>query len=545
MRYGMFQLDSDESPVVVRARAHTTATTSAFVKRSRVRRRHAPSNPRGAGSDLCFARDVIGTPFRILPVMPPRQAISSPYAKVDWYRELVTKANLALDPLSSDKLSTARSSAANSFVMPIQREMEEVQRFLDNLTISTPQAPSPGPRAATSAEDLDTEITAALKQVSDMRDEHEKKLLQMKQEKEERARQIEERKAQEKKAKEEAERKKKDDEQAKLNAAASKRATVLPTTTPAPVKHTGSSISNSSTAAAKEWASKYRTMYTYLMNDIAPSVKNNKAMKDYCFKQRGVIVRSFGQLKDSQEFVSRISDTVIQIIAGSPAGVEQWILNLVAKAIVKQAEKEVSVAHHAAFPLAAAAVLVMQRFPLLADMLLVRLVKKCPYIIPEYAVRKQGQSAEEYLRSIGYKEKEEDELETDIIYVERMAGIVALFSAIVQTTDASGVANAQKRPLPISFGWTWLARMVNLRPRAISPLLVHTFLSIAGPSMAAAYGRQFGKLLDVLAGEWINEIKDSKDPVAVAATSNLCGFIDDYRKTGKFKECAGRVIRRR
>ncbi|KAJ2845907.1 hypothetical protein GGI22_006405, partial [Coemansia erecta] len=489
MRYGMFQLEDDESPVVVHARVHTTATTSAFVKRSRVRRRHAPSNARGARSDLCFARDVIGTPFRILPVMPPRQANSSPYAKVDWYRELATKANMALDPLSSDKLSTARSSAANSFVMPIQREMEETRRFLDNLTISKPQTPLPGPLAATGAEDLDAEIKAALKKVSDLRDEHKKKLLQMKQEKEEHAKQIEERKAQAKEAKEETERKKKEEQQAKLSSAIPKRMTELPTTAPAPGNHTGSSISNSSTAAAEEWARKYRTMYTHLMNDIAPTIKSNKAMKDYCFKQRGVIVRSFGQLKDSQEFVSRISDTVIKIIAGSPAGVEQWMLNLVAKAIVKQAEKEVSVTHHAAFPLAAATVLVMQRFPLLADMLLVRLVKKCPYIIPEYAVRKQGQSAEEYLRSIGYKEKDEDELETDIIYVERMAGIVALFSAIVQTTDASGVANAQKHPLSISFGWVWLARMVNLRPRAISPLLVHTFLSIAGPSMAAAYGK--------------------------------------------------------
>ncbi|KAJ1667745.1 hypothetical protein EV178_001213 [Coemansia sp. RSA 1646] len=542
MRYGLFQLDSDELPVVVRTRAATTTSTApTYIKQSIVRRKRVSSNARSTRPDLCFARDIIGTPFRILPVMPPRRTNPSPYAKVDRYRELVTKASLALDPLSSDKLSTARSSAAESFVTPIQREMEEARRFLESLTISKPQA------ALARDKDPDAEIKDALKQVADMRNEHNKKLLQIQKEKEEHTRQLEERKVQEKKEKEDAERQKKEQQQAKPKTPILKHTTATPIKTLPPAKLTEPSIGNSSssTPAAEEWASNYRKMYTYLMSDIAPTVKNNKTNKDFCFKQRGIIVRSFGQLKDSQEFVSRISGTVIQLVSQSPTGVEQWMLNLVAKAIVKQAEKEVSVAHHAAFPLAAATVLVMRRFPQLADMLLVRLVKKCPYVIPEYVARKDGQSVEEYLRSIGYKEKDDDELETENIYVERMAGMIALFAAIVQTTDASGVADAQKHLLSIHLGWTWLARMVNLSPRAISPLLVHTFLSIAGPSMLAAYGKQLHKLLDVLAGEWIAEIKSSKDPVAVAATSNLCGFLDDYKKTGKFKECSGRFIKHR
>ncbi|KAJ2548316.1 hypothetical protein EV175_004874 [Coemansia sp. RSA 1933] len=531
------------------ARTAAVASKSTHVQRSVARKRRlANNNTRDYGSGLGFTRETIGTPFRILPVMPPRRPTSSPYAKVDRYWELTAKANIALGSLSSDKLSAARSTAANSFVTPIQREMEEARRFLDSLAISKPKAEPSGQNstlAGTAEEDLDAEIKNTLKHIADMRDEHKKKLVQMQNEKEERAREAEERKIREE---EEAERKKKEAEQPKAKPALTNRKTVhFATDQPSisVIPASSSAISNSSsTAVAEEWAGKYRTMYTHLMNEIAPTVRNNKTNKDFCFKQRGVIVRSFGQLKDSQEFVRRIADTVIKSVSQSPAGVEPWMLNLVAKAIVKQAEKEVSVTHHAAFPLAAAAVLVMQRFPLLADMLLVRLVKKCPYVIPEYAARKQGQTAEEYLRGIGYKEKEDDELETESIYVERMAGMVALFAAIVQTTDVSGIANAQKHPLSIHLGWTWLARMLNLRPRTISPLLVHTFLSIAGPSMEAAYGKQFRKLMDTLAGEWIAVVKTNKDPVSVAATSNLCGFLEDYKKTGKFKECSGRVIKR-
>ncbi|KAJ2662914.1 hypothetical protein IWW48_001622 [Coemansia sp. RSA 1200] len=559
MRYGLFQLDTTESPVAVRTEHAVTELPQVSVKRPLVRKKRLSSSARSTRADLCFSRDTIGTPFRILPVITPRQSGPSPHAKGDRYRELVTKANLAMDPLSLDKLSIARSSAADSFVSPIQREMKEARRFLDNLTISGPPTAQPASQTFTSSESLDDEIKSALKQVADMRNEHRQKLVQMEKEKEECRKQEEERKKQEEEHKEQEKK-----EAAAAAAGERKKASLKPKTKPVvkpalsvqptvqssapvsvPAKVTGSSITNASTRAAEEWASKYRDMYVYLMDSIAPTIKNDKAKKDFCFKNRGIIVRSFGQLKDSQGFVNRIADTVIKIVAESPPGVEQWMLNLVAKAIVKQAEKEVSVAHHAAFPLAAATVLVIRRFPQLADMLLVRLVKKCPYVIPEYAGRKQGQSAEAYLRSIGYKEKDDDELETEGIYVERMAGMVALFAAIVQTTDVSGIAEAQKHPLSIHLGWTWLARMVNLRPRTISPLLVHTFLSIAGPSMLGAYGNQFRKLLDILASEWLAEIKLSKDPVAVAATSNLSGFLDGYKKTGVFKECSGRFIKPR
>ncbi|KAJ1731982.1 hypothetical protein LPJ72_003661 [Coemansia sp. Benny D160-2] len=556
MRYGLFQLDTTESPVAVRAEPAATVLPQVSVKRPLVRKKRLSSSARSTRADLCFSRDTIGTPFRILPVITPRQSGPSPHAKGDRYRELVTKANLAMDPLSLDKLSIARSSAADSFVTPIQREMEEARRFLDNLTISGPPPAQPASQKFISSESLDDEIKSALKQVADMRNEHRQKLVQMEKEKEERRKQEEERKEQEKKEKEEAAAAAASGEPEKASLKPKTKPVVKPalpaqpTVQPSapvsvPAKATGSSIANASTRAAEEWASKYRDMYVHLMDSIAPTIKNDKAKKDFCFKNRGIIVRSFGQLKDSQEFVNRIADTVVKIVAESPPGVEQWMLNLVAKAIVKQAEKEVSVAHHAAFPLAAATVLVMRRFPQLADMLLVRLVKKCPYIIPEYAGRKQGQSAEAYLRSIGYKEKDDDELETEGIYVERMAGMVALFAAIVQTTEVSGVAEAQKHPLSIHLGWTWLARIVNLRPRTISPLLVHTFLSIAGPSMMGAYGNQFRKLLDILASEWLADIKLSKDPVAVAATSNLSGFLDGYKKTGAFKECSGRFIKPR
>ncbi|KAJ1880008.1 hypothetical protein LPJ66_011576, partial [Kickxella alabastrina] len=145
----------------------------------------------------------------------------------------------------------------------------------------------------------------------------------------------------------------------------------------------------------------------------------------------------------------------------------------------------------------------------------------------------------EFLRSIGYKERDDGALESEGIYNERMAGMLALFAAVVQTPPEPGKPSV----LPVAMAWTWLARMLNMPPRTISPLLVHVFLSVAGAALAAAYGRHFACAIDVLATEWIPAIS-STDAVAVAARSNLQGFVDAYRQAGVLNECPGRVIKR-
>ncbi|KAI9501432.1 hypothetical protein GGI25_004474 [Coemansia spiralis] len=597
MRYGLFFYDSEsDHEEIVELHSHpvekqqeqqpgrTRGKTVAFEDHSKAivsplfrqqllvsrrRRRRASENT------WMYARQSLGTPFpmsaatRMLPIVPPQQQKAA-CSKGDRYRELATKARLVLRKVSTEKINSARAIATQTYARPIQRELEETQRFLANLTVSQPQQ-----SAKPCTMDLGVEET--LKRVNDMRKDFEQKRKDEAEAKLRKQKELEEQKRKEmqtkedaikqqhiKQAQEDEMRKKKQTEEVKEEETArEKQQTTAALLTAAKSTSTGqSSLSlplsspsppslSPSSSSSLEWASRYRSMYRQLMDTLAPTIKSNKAVKAYCFKQRGIIVRSFGQLKDSQEFVNRVADTVKKVVADAASqtsngsDVQRWMLNLVAKAIVKQAEKEVSVAHHAAYPLAAAAVLIMQSYPLLADMILVRLIKKCPYVIPEFASRKQGQPADEYLRSIGYKEKDEGELETEGIYVERMAGMIALFAAIVQTSNASGIRNAQKHPLSIKFGWIWMARMLNQKPRSVSPLLVHTFLSIAGTSMMATYGRQFKKLVDVVATEWIAAINTEQGgPVAVAAKSNLKGFLEEYRKTDVLKECEGRVIKR-
>ncbi|KAJ2747301.1 Nuclear pore complex nucleoporin component [Coemansia sp. BCRC 34301] len=488
---------------------------------------------------------------------------SSAYGRGDRYRELVAKTCVKMRRVSVDGVASARSQASQNYAQHIQHELEETQRFLAQLSLTPTLAShtSAPPLTKSAAAAIEASIADTLNQVKELRKEYEEK-----------RKAEEELQARQRKEKELEKQRKADEEKAKLAPPAPAVAVKKPAKPANPdvlaptlaVSESSASSSRStapsdatflaaqppaSMATAKlvsddalEWATKYRNMYSQLMGELAPRVKGDKNKRVYCFKHRGTITKSIGQLKDSWVFVNRCTSTISEILAESKrhgADVHSWMLNLTAKAIVKQAEKEASIAQHAAYPLATTAVLIMQTYPQLADMLMIRLVKKCPYVIPQYFRKQSGQSIEDYLRSTGYKGKEDDELESENIYAERMAGMVALFAAIVQIPSANGKPN----PFPISHGWTWIARLLNSAPRSISPLLVHTFLSVAGASLMAAYGKQFKKLLDTLISHWIPSIT-AKDPTATASKSNLCGYLEEYQKTSVLPECEGRVIKR-
>ncbi|KAJ1805270.1 Nuclear pore complex nucleoporin component, partial [Coemansia sp. RSA 2523] len=133
-----------------------------------------------------------------------------------------------------------------------------------------------------------------------------------------------------------------------------------------------------------------------------------------------------------------------------------------------------------------------------------------------------------------YQWSDNGDIKSEGIYAERMTGMHALFAAIVQMPDIGG----QPNPFPVHHGWTWLVRIINMPPWAISPLLVQTFLSVAGPTMLGVYGRQMDKLISVLATTWIASVVNLS-PLTVAGKSNLTTFIDEYRSLGNIRKCKG------
>lgn len=143
--------------------------------------------------------------------------------------------------------------------------------------------------------------------------------------------------------------------------------------------------------------------------------------------------------------------------------------------------------------------------------------------------------------------------ETLVQYAERMSGLVALYASIIQTSpldppqgpcpDSAAVSHVPVHFRPAA-GWRWLVLM--LRPPLVglepTPLLLVTFLEIAGPGLREVYGRQFDKYLEVLLREGMREGKAGFSEKAKSSTVRLLLWLEDWEKKGVVEGAPGRAV---
>ena len=96
-------------------------------------------------------------------------------------------------------------------------------------------------------------------------------------------------------------------------------------------------------------------------------------------------------------------------------------------------------------------------------------------------------SDDDFKKAVGFKEAENGQ-ETVIQYTERMCGIAALYFSVLYTLAKNGILyffkfasfsiSLGQRIPGVGNGWSWMARIVNLIPRKITPSLIFTFLEV-------------------------------------------------------------------
>lgn len=143
--------------------------------------------------------------------------------------------------------------------------------------------------------------------------------------------------------------------------------------------------------------------------------------------------------------------------------------------------------------------------------------RNCLYTIPCVKYRHQFKTEEEYHKIIKLEDGDDKNL-----YIQRMCGYIALLAGIVQDERPNNPINA-------SFGWTWLATMVNLKPTFITPSILHKFLLVAGQTLHKVYGPQFKKLLLVIQDQLTPTFPPN---VQQSAKYNLKRYISGYLKNG-------------
>lgn len=94
--------------------------------------------------------------------------------------------------------------------------------------------------------------------------------------------------------------------------------------------------------------------------------------------------------------------------------------------------------------------------------------------------------------------------------------------------------------LGLNLGWSWLAAVLNLPPRPITPLLLVSFLEQAAYSLYHSYGVNFEKLLRFILDRYIGLIPQS----CIASRTRLELLCKETLSAGRLrvKEPVGRKM---
>ncbi|KFV64082.1 Nucleoporin GLE1, partial [Dryobates pubescens] len=183
-----------------------------------------------------------------------------------------------------------------------------------------------------------------------------------------------------------------------------------------------------------------------------------------------------------------------------------FVFYKLAEKFVRQGEEEVASHHDAAFPIAVVASGIWEIHPRVGDLFLAHLHKKCPYSVPFYPALKEGTSMEEYQRMLGYQVKDSMVEEQDN-FLKRMSGMIRLYAALIQLRWPYGDQQGT-HPHGLSYGWRWLAQMVNMEPLAdVTATLLFDFLEVCGNALMRQYRVQFWKIMLLLQEEYVPRIE--------------------------------------
>ncbi|XP_063695561.1 mRNA export factor Gle1 [Culicoides brevitarsis] len=181
-----------------------------------------------------------------------------------------------------------------------------------------------------------------------------------------------------------------------------------------------------------------------------------------------------------------------------------YVTLLLSRKFVNQADTIMTSAAKAEFPLAAVVVALWTKFPEVGQFFLAYLYKDCPFFVPYFLPQVQGQSDEDYMKSLGYRYTN-GVVEKHDLYLKRMVGIARLYAAIWVTSHRRG--ETKPHPHDLSNGWRWLAEILNLDPLPeICSTLIFEVLQVAGNAFLQVYGNQFIKLLTAIQTQYFPKL---------------------------------------
>ncbi|KAL8280673.1 hypothetical protein RQP46_006996 [Phenoliferia psychrophenolica] len=463
--------------------------------------------------------------------------------------------------LSLSRPPPPSSSSSSTFPTPKASDVQHIESLLETLALAQSESHSAlvasfEARNAALWDSIESCIARAEQEDSDKRrvleeqvrkgQEAETKAREMR-EAEERKKEDERKEAERKKVEEE-EKRKVEEEKRKEDAKRREQEAIEASELAAKV---AAAEGESPQADWQRWTAKMTEIKTHVL----PVVSQNDVYRKACFTAKRAITPRIGQLTSSSsatlDIISRLDQVLASMRLPDATAPYTWTLNHLAKALVKQAEMEVTAKIATAFPLGRVVVGLLARgHAELGDVLMARLVKKCFWVTGWWPAKLPDQSLESYEKTLGRAPRSTGESSSQ--YATRMSGYMSLYASILQTSPlvppqgpcpTASLSNIPPHFRP-SAGWRWL--VLALRPPYVTqealPLLLVSFLEVAGEGLLGVYGRQLHKFLEVLLREGLRAGKAGFSDKARSSTIKLLLWLEEWEKTGRAEKIEGKEL---
>ncbi|KIM43766.1 hypothetical protein M413DRAFT_443667 [Hebeloma cylindrosporum] len=239
-------------------------------------------------------------------------------------------------------------------------------------------------------------------------------------------------------------------------------------------------------------------------------VKSNKQLKATWGTIRRQIVPKIGQLTNDPAAISRISRQLIEIIRPAQGPQHEPAIyfaacSSLAKAILLQAETEVTAEKRSAAPLAQVAFTLLDTLEHFPSIFCAKLLQRCggwliPIVVPGKDVDgRPWTDKDERIKVSGIRKSTSGEgLETTEEYSNRVSAIMRVYFHILKIRPT-------EKPLHPMFQlprfWTWFARMTSdtrLLQDPVAPQLIYTGLDVLGLEAMDIWGQQWIKMLALI-----------------------------------------------
>ncbi|KAI1798234.1 GLE1-like protein-domain-containing protein [Ganoderma leucocontextum] len=256
------------------------------------------------------------------------------------------------------------------------------------------------------------------------------------------------------------------------------------------------------TTAFEDWK-RARDILRTLKTGPMKVVKQDKSLKAIWSTGRRAITPKVGQLTNDVDVILRVSHEIVNILRpgqAHPPPVYLALLSSLAKAILMQAETEVTAEKKSAIPLARLTVNLLMTLEGFADIFWAKLCQRAggwpvPIAIPANDVDGTTFTPQSMRKAHGFRDS--DELENIGDYTSRVTGILRVYFMVLVLPVSQPLDPLFRMPRY----WTYFSRMLKdpqLLENPTSAQIMFTALDIGGLNACEVWGSQWTRLLALL-----------------------------------------------